>query len=262
MADVFISYKREDRAWAERVDATLREAGLTTWWDPSLVAGEQFNQAIERELSSAKCVVVIWSEAAHQSSWVHAEAIRAFGKGNLVSARIDDVVLKYPFDLVQTADLRRNGAAEIVDGVRAKLSLSTSGSNARDGRSLLQRINDARGARWWLLGLLSLLAVINAYVFWLDDYVGPVFLWLGAFWPMSLQFVAMDFGRGRRSKFFASALGAFLSYGIGLFLSLSLTTFFAVRVDARFVQYLVMGPIFAVCVSYALGRATRWVKWA
>ena len=30
MADVFISYKNEDREWAQKVDALIRSAGYTT----------------------------------------------------------------------------------------------------------------------------------------------------------------------------------------------------------------------------------------
>ncbi|MEZ5957623.1 MAG: toll/interleukin-1 receptor domain-containing protein [Hyphomonadaceae bacterium] len=122
MADVFISYKREDREWAERLDAAIRGIGFTTWWDTSLVAGEHFNEAIDRELAAARCVVVVWSDAAHQSSWVQAEAIRGFGRDILVAARIDDVALRYPFDLVQTADLRSCSVESVAEGVRAKLS--------------------------------------------------------------------------------------------------------------------------------------------
>jgi hypothetical protein len=122
MAEVFISYKREDRPWAERVDAALKAAGLNTWWDTSLVAGEHFNAAIDRELQAASCVVVIWSEAAKVSRWVNAEAVAGFDRDILVGSRIDGVKLGYPFSVVQTVDLRAAGGLErLVDGVREKL---------------------------------------------------------------------------------------------------------------------------------------------
>ncbi|MGE0828719.1 MAG: toll/interleukin-1 receptor domain-containing protein [Hyphomonadaceae bacterium] len=120
MADVFISYKREDRAWAERVEALVTGAGFTTWWDTSLVAGEHFNEAIDRELNAARCVVVVWSEASKRSRWVQAEAVYGFDKGILVAGRVDDVKLGYPFSVVQTLDLRRD-LSSIMGGVRIKL---------------------------------------------------------------------------------------------------------------------------------------------
>lgn len=122
MADVFISYKREDRAWAERVDIALRDAGYSTWWDTSLVAGEHFNEAIDRELKAAKCVVVLWSESAARSRWVNAEAVSGFERDVLVSCRLDDVVLTYPFSVVQTADMRVTGVVDVVAGVANRTS--------------------------------------------------------------------------------------------------------------------------------------------
>lgn len=125
MADVFISYKREDRAWAVRLDEALRAAGYSTWWDTSLVAGEHFNDAIDRELGDARAVVVVWSDAAKASRWVNAEAVSGFDRDILVSARIDGVALGYPFSVVQTVDLRAaSGLAQVIDGVGRKLGRS------------------------------------------------------------------------------------------------------------------------------------------
>lgn len=121
MADVFISYKRADRVWAERISAALSEAGISCWWDTSLVAGEHFNQAIDRELRACRCVVVIWSEAAHNSRWVQAEALQAFDRGVLLATNIEDVKLGYPFSTAPSLDLRKEGLEGLVDSVRAKL---------------------------------------------------------------------------------------------------------------------------------------------
>lgn len=121
MADVFISYKRSDREWAERISQSLRDAGISCWWDTSLVAGEHFNQAIDRELKKCRCVVVIWSEAAHASRWVQAEALQGFERGILVATRLEDVSLTYPFSAIQTVDLRDGGVDAVVAGVQTKL---------------------------------------------------------------------------------------------------------------------------------------------
>jgi len=121
MADVFISYKRADREWAERISAALRDAGISCWWDTSLVAGEHFNQAIDRELKACRCVVVIWSEAACESRWVQAEALQGFERGILVATQLEDVTLNYPFSAVKTLDLRSAGVEAVVEGVQTKL---------------------------------------------------------------------------------------------------------------------------------------------
>ena len=41
MADVFISYAKEDRAHAEKLAAEIAAVGLTVWWDRDLVPTEQ-----------------------------------------------------------------------------------------------------------------------------------------------------------------------------------------------------------------------------
>ncbi|MFZ4070630.1 MAG: toll/interleukin-1 receptor domain-containing protein [Caulobacterales bacterium] len=63
MADVFISYKKEDRAWTAKLGAALRAAGYTAWWDTRLVAGDTWNETVCTELRTAKCLVVLWSKA-------------------------------------------------------------------------------------------------------------------------------------------------------------------------------------------------------
>jgi TIR domain len=61
MADVFVSYAREDR---ERVDPNvlaLEDAGYSVWCDTRIGIGSSFDREIERELDDATCVVVVWS---------------------------------------------------------------------------------------------------------------------------------------------------------------------------------------------------------
>ncbi|MBX2855295.1 MAG: TIR domain-containing protein [Rhodobacteraceae bacterium] len=93
MADVFISYKREDIDVASALAAMLRAAGYSVWWDSALLAGEEFSGVIDRELKAARAVVVIWSPRSIQSKWVRAEALYAFNHETLVSLRTEDVDL-------------------------------------------------------------------------------------------------------------------------------------------------------------------------
>ena len=61
MADLFISYADEDREWAERLAKALEDNGWSVWWDRRLLAGQSFDQIIERELTNTKAAVVLWS---------------------------------------------------------------------------------------------------------------------------------------------------------------------------------------------------------
>lgn len=74
MADIFISYAREDRSRAQTLANALQDAGYTVWWDRQQVPGQAFDEVIEEQLEACKAVVVCWSGAARKSSWVKAEA--------------------------------------------------------------------------------------------------------------------------------------------------------------------------------------------
>lgn len=105
MADIFLSYARDDREKAESLAQALQEAGWSVWWDRSILPGTSYEQIIERELSSASSVVVLWSVAASQSNWVRDEATLAQSRHVLVSALIDDTELPLGFRQQQTANL-------------------------------------------------------------------------------------------------------------------------------------------------------------
>lgn len=105
MSDVFLSYASEDRERAAQLASALGHQGWTVWWDRKIIAGQAFDQAIERELEAARAVVVLWSAHAIASEWVKNEAAVAAERGVLVPALIDSVKLPLEFRRKQTADL-------------------------------------------------------------------------------------------------------------------------------------------------------------
>ena len=85
MADVFISYAREDRPFAAQLLRTGLEAGgRSVWWDREILPGKDFAELIAAELARAKAVVVIWSAASTKSGWVRDEAHEGLERGVLV----------------------------------------------------------------------------------------------------------------------------------------------------------------------------------
>jgi hypothetical protein len=42
MADIFISYSRDDRALTEALAPDLEACGYTVWWDTGLLSGQHF----------------------------------------------------------------------------------------------------------------------------------------------------------------------------------------------------------------------------
>jgi hypothetical protein len=109
MADVFISYKREERAAVERLAQELRALGLSVWFDASLSAGETFSDEIDREARTAKVILVCWSPAARGSDWVKAEALIGFTNKTLAAcyaAGPDGFDPPAPFNAIHAEDLR------------------------------------------------------------------------------------------------------------------------------------------------------------
>ena len=105
MADVFISYAREDRLAAERIAAALGRHGWSVWWDANIPPGKTWDELIERELVSASCAVVLWSAASLARPWVKTEAADALARGVLVPVLIENVTPPIAFRHVQAAPL-------------------------------------------------------------------------------------------------------------------------------------------------------------
>ena len=75
------------------------------WWDRSILPGTQFDEVIEAELSAARCVVVVWSEASVASKWVRAEASEGLDRQLLIPVLLEDVRIPLAFRQTQAADL-------------------------------------------------------------------------------------------------------------------------------------------------------------
>lgn len=109
MADVFVSYKRDERPAVERIAAELRGLGLSVWFDASMSAGEAFSDEIDREARAAKCILVCWSPQARESRWVKAEAMIGFEQDKLAAAYVagpDGFSPPTPFNASHAEDLR------------------------------------------------------------------------------------------------------------------------------------------------------------
>ncbi|HOY77483.1 MAG TPA: SUMF1/EgtB/PvdO family nonheme iron enzyme [Hyphomonadaceae bacterium] len=105
MADVFVSYNREDLPLAQRVVDGLVHEGINVWLDMELKAGENYDEITEERLRSAKAVVVLWSSRSVKSRWVRAEATIGQRKNTLVPVMIEECDRPVMFELIQTNDL-------------------------------------------------------------------------------------------------------------------------------------------------------------
>jgi hypothetical protein len=105
VADVFISYAKEDRAKAQELASFLSEQGRSVFWDRTIVPGEDFSIRIAAEIDAASCVLVLWSAHAIASNWVIDEADVALRMHKLVPALIEPVLPPMGLRRIQTADL-------------------------------------------------------------------------------------------------------------------------------------------------------------
>lgn len=105
MAQVFLSYDREDGAKARAIAQALEKAGHFVWWDPHIKGGAQYSKEIEQALKAADAVVVLWSARSVESAWVRDEAASGRDRECLVPIGLDGTEPPLGFRQYQTIDL-------------------------------------------------------------------------------------------------------------------------------------------------------------
>jgi hypothetical protein len=112
MADVFISYSRDDQDFMLALRDNLLALGFNVWVDVDglTVGTSNWAEAIDAAIQHVNAVVVILSPSARESEWVNKEIIRAqtFGKPIFPVLIAGDVLNAVPFTLtgVQFANMR------------------------------------------------------------------------------------------------------------------------------------------------------------
>lgn len=106
MADVFISYKRDQRNRVKALADRFLAEGLSVWFDASLEVGrgEGFDAEIEREVTSAHCVIACWTPEATRSVYVRAESKKGLERNLLVPLLLEPCNLPVPFNAVDFVD--------------------------------------------------------------------------------------------------------------------------------------------------------------
>ncbi|HEX9472638.1 MAG TPA: TIR domain-containing protein [Steroidobacteraceae bacterium] len=104
MADIFVSYSRQDKALVAPLVALLEAEGWSVWWDPEISPGEEFDSQITRELEAARSLVVVWTPQSVDSRWVRGEARDAADRGILFPVRFLGARLPIDFRAVHTTD--------------------------------------------------------------------------------------------------------------------------------------------------------------
>lgn len=121
MSDIFISYSSQDRPVAERVRATLVDAGYGVFWDQEIPPGTDWDSWLRDELTGARLVVVLWTRASVASPNVRHEAIIAREAGKLMPVMVDDLApTDFPMGLFLVQALRIGRTAREFSNTRPK----------------------------------------------------------------------------------------------------------------------------------------------
>lgn len=105
MADVFISYAREDGDFARRIVQGLEAEGLSVWWDHTIPPGKTWDQVIARNIEDAKACIIIWSRHSVGSDWVKEEATLARDGSKYLPVQADSSPPPVGFRRIQAAQL-------------------------------------------------------------------------------------------------------------------------------------------------------------
>lgn len=131
LADVFVSYKSEDRALAAMMVSALESSGLTVWWDQHIGMGEIWRAEITEHLDGAKAVVVLWTgrSAGREGRFVQEEAQRALQRGTYRPVLLDNVLLPLGFSEIQahrliewSGDRHTPEFLSLLDAIRAMIA--------------------------------------------------------------------------------------------------------------------------------------------
>jgi hypothetical protein len=175
---LFISYARSDREPVEKLARELKAAGFDVWWDAALEGGHHFAAEIERELTTADAVVVVWSPASVTSNWVLDEAMHGRDRGCLIPVRFDETAPPLGYRQFHTIDISDPVDPEDVAAIgRATARImgqpvTEPGTHPRAGKKVYSgRMADGKREYplWWpfawaIFGLIVFLIMNSDYV--------------------------------------------------------------------------------------------------
>ncbi|MEM8571491.1 MAG: TIR domain-containing protein [Pseudomonadota bacterium] len=176
--DVFISYKREERALSEKVRGALIDAGYTAITDLNIAKNEEFGDAIDTMIRTAKLTLVLWTKASAASDWVRKEARlardleKAAKPNRYLGVMVENVDLDLPPDLrglqmvdIHAGGLDEAGIAQVVAEVREIL-----GIEAQQAAQKAESDSAALSEEWQYYDLARSINVAAAYRRFLARY--------------------------------------------------------------------------------------------
>src|SRR6516164_8813117 len=105
MADIFLSYAREDVDRASSLAVALTAEGWSVFWDRHIPPGRTFEDYLEQRVRECRVQIVLWSPHSVASQWVKIEA--AFGRDRnvLIPVLIAEAAIPFGYGHLHAADL-------------------------------------------------------------------------------------------------------------------------------------------------------------
>lgn len=181
MSDIFLSYSSEDRARVAVLAKALVGASFSVWWDRDIRPGTDFSGAIEREIKSAKAVVVVWTEHSARSEWVRDEAAYGRSEGKLIPLRFSEAEPPLGFRQTQAIDFRKWRAdprSPAFLALRAALDGLLTGESETAFRAAEPSVAKRAWQLVWrrrtgLVVVVALLVIVTAVSAWLNSPFAP-----------------------------------------------------------------------------------------
>lgn len=93
--DIFLSYKSENAAWAEKLQRSLQIRGVKVWLDKDQIRpGDRFAEALENGIKTCKSVGLIVTPESVASQWVKEEYYRALSYANEGTLQLIPILLE------------------------------------------------------------------------------------------------------------------------------------------------------------------------
>lgn len=136
--EIFISYRRADKAWARLLHGQLSAQGVDAWYDALVGPGEDWRLATAKALEGSRIFVLLFSENAAQSSDIVKElAAAVLEKKLIIPVRLQNIAPKGAFlyelasrNWIDVFENTEDQLAELAKGLAQLVKTGTSAESA------------------------------------------------------------------------------------------------------------------------------------
>ena len=166
MADIFISYKREDVVLAKVLADHLQKEGWSVWWDHEIPSGKDYDVVIEKELENCKCAIVLWTPVSIQSRNVKDEANVALYKNKLLPVIVGNVQPPLGFRMIQGVIWNDNNRIEDSELAELKKQVASMFNSSTGETPPIKKQPVKRSfKKAWIIGACIIGVIVLLFVF-------------------------------------------------------------------------------------------------